>query len=106
MASKEVMQMPADELYARWQEQIKRIYTETVYLFTTRHRFRCVQEMFRDNAALNKIGGDLYGWLTGMWGRDAIIGVRRELDDQAGTINLVNLLHEIEARPDVLTRRR
>ena len=106
MAAKDVIQMPADELYARWQGHIKRIYTETVYLITTRYQFREVQGMFRDNQALNKIGGDVYEWLTGMYGRDAIMGVRRELDDQAGTINLVDLLHEIEARPDVLTRRR
>ena len=39
--------MSADDLYARWQEHVKRIYVETVYLFTTRYRFRVVQEMFR-----------------------------------------------------------
>lgn len=59
MASKDVMQMPADERYARWQDHIKRIYTETVYLFTTRYQFREVQAMFRDNQALNKVGGDV-----------------------------------------------
>jgi hypothetical protein len=46
MASKDVIQMPADELYARWQGHIKRIYTETVYLITTRYQFREVQGMF------------------------------------------------------------
>jgi hypothetical protein len=106
MASKEVAQMPADDLYARWQEHIERIYQETVYLFTTRYKFREVQEMFRTNQALNKIGGNVYQWLLGMWGRDAIMGIRRELDEQGGTINLVNLMHDVEDRPDVLTRRR
>jgi len=106
MASKQVEQMPADDLYRRWQDHIQRIYEETVYLFTARHKFREVQQMFRTNEHLMSIGGAVYEWLLGMWGRDTIMGVRRELDDQAGTINLVNLLHEIEARPDVLTRRR
>ena len=95
-----------DELYARWQEQIERIRTETTYLFTTRFRWREVVKMFEYNQALNKVGGPAYQWLLGIWGRDAIMAVRRELDDQHGAVNLVHMLHEIEKRPQVLTRRR
>jgi hypothetical protein len=62
--------------------------------------------MFRDNKELGNVGGNVYRWLLGMWGRDAVMSIRRELDNQAGTINLITMMHEIEARPDVLTRRR
>jgi AbiU2 len=106
MASKEVVAMPAVDLYTRWQGHVKRIYTETVYIFTTRYKFREIQDMFRKNKELNKIGGDVYEWLLGIWGRDVLMAIRRELDTQSGTINLVHLLREIQDRPDVLTRRR
>lgn len=98
--------MPPDDLYARWRGIIERIYRETVYIFSTRDRFREVEKLFAENPRLHKTGAHVYEWLFGMWGRDALMGVRRELDGQGGTVNLCHLLHEIKARPDVLTRRR
>lgn len=106
MASKEVMAMPAADLYGRWQGHVKRIHDETAYIFTTRYQFREVQAMFEKNKDLNRIGGNVYEWLLGLWGRDALMGIRRELDTQSGTINLIHLLREIQDRTDVLTRRR
>lgn len=106
MASKQIRDMGAEDLYARWQAHIERIKSETTYLFTIRHRWREVQRLFSENHELGACGGDVYEWLLGMWGRDAIMGIRRELDDQEGTINLVNMLHEMEARSEVLNRAR
>src|SRR5688572_11381968 len=106
MASKYVMKMAADDLYGRWQCFVRRIYTETVYIFTTRYRFREIERLYQQNPQLSACGGDVYEWLFGMWGRDALMGIRRELDGQSNTVNLNHLLREIEARPDVLTRRR
>jgi hypothetical protein len=106
MATKQVMTMPADVLFERWQAQIERIKDETTYLFTTRFRWIEIEKMFISNPELNRIGGEIHRYFLGLWARDAIMGVRRELDDQEGAINLRNLLHEIEARPEVLCRRR
>src|SRR4051812_4460235 len=78
--SKSVIGMPADDLYRRWQGFIERIYKETVYIFTSRHKFREVEKLFVENPSLHETGGDVYEWLFGMWGRDALMGIRRELD--------------------------
>lgn len=48
----------------------------------------------------------LYLWLQALWGHDALISIRRELDDQAGVVNIRGLLYEMHDRPDVLTRKR
>jgi hypothetical protein len=107
MASREIEQMPAAELFQRWQTHIEKIKTETIYLFTTRHRWQEITQLFLNNHELNRIGGgDIYHYFLGLWGRDALMGVRRELDDQHGTINLRNLLYEMEARPETMARKR
>ena len=99
-------QFTDDELYARWQNHIDRIKHETYHLFTTRYKWREVERLFRDNPKLKSCGGEVYDWLFWMWSTDALMGIRRELDDQFGVINLRQLLHEMEQRATVLTRRR
>src|SRR5688500_9216306 len=37
-----------------------------------------------------------------LWGADALMGIRRELDGQHGVSNLYHMLHEMEARADAL----
>jgi hypothetical protein len=104
MVAKAIHVMPADELKIRWLEHIGRIKRENIYLFTTRYRFDSIQKMFQKNKRLGAEGGNVYRWLLGLWGRDALMGVRRELDGVEGVVNLVKLLYELEARPEVLTR--
>jgi hypothetical protein len=106
MSTKALVAMNADDLYKRWQGLIQHIYKETIFIFTTRYRFREVYKLFEKNEKLQKVGNDVYRWLFGMWGRDALMAIRRELDTQGNTINLWHLMIEIENRPDVLTRRR
>jgi hypothetical protein len=106
MASVNFKQLSADDCYARWQQHVKRIKNETVYLFTTRQHFREVRRMFQENKRLNEIGGEVYRWLLGIWGRDALIALRRELDGQSNTVNLMHLFEEMKHRPTVMTRRR
>jgi hypothetical protein len=62
--------------------------------------------MFQSNSGLREIGGPVYQWLFGIWGRDALIALRRELDGQSNTINLVHLFKEMQQRPTIMTRRR
>ena len=106
MASKEIMKMSADELYKRWQERIEPITHETYHLFSSRQQFQDIERLFFDNDQLHAIGADVYLWLQALWGHDALMSIRRELDDQAGVVNIRGLLYEIHDRPDVLTRRR
>ena len=90
---------------SRWRRQIRRIQREITYAFHNRIIFREVMRMFRHNPALHQDGATVHDWIVGMYGRDQLMAVRRELDGQSGVINLIKLLHEIEQRPDVITRR-
>ena len=41
-----------------------------------------------------------YGWISKLWLTEGLMSVRRQLDDQHGSISLKHLMHEIERRPD------
>lgn len=95
-----------DERYSDWVKRIQRIQAETTYLFWSRKLFRAVQRMFQTNRRLGASGGDVWEWLKGIYGRDAVMAIRRELDGQAGVVNLFHLLHEMEEHACILTRAR
>ena len=96
----------SDTRYRGWIERIQRIKTETYYLFWNRRLFRAVQRMFQTNEALQRAKGDAWAWIAGLYGRDAVMAIRRELDGQAGVLNLFHLLHDMETHSYVLTRAR
>ncbi len=106
MVEKKLREMTDDEVFARWQKRLDRVQTELTYLFATRRKFFDIQEMFGSNEELNAIGSQAYEWLLGIWGRDAVMAVRRELDNDSNTIAFGTLLDEMADRPRVLTRRR
>ena len=51
-------------------------------------------------------GRYLFDWIFGNYARDALISLRRELDDQPKALTFVNLLYQIEAQPRTLCRGR
>jgi hypothetical protein len=63
-----------------------------------------LQHMCETNAALEDSGGDVWQWMAGLYGRDAVMAIRRERDGQAGILNLFQLLHDMEAYSHILTR--
>ena len=65
-----------------------------------------LQHMCETNAALQDSGGDVWQWMAGLYGRDAVMAIRRERDGQAGVLNLFDLLHDMEAYSHILTRAR
>lgn len=69
-----------------------------------RQVFRGMYEMFRTNTALQATEGfeSILSWLVTVYGHYAVMLVRRESDKQAGTLNLKNLLHDLEKHHDVL----
>src|SRR5262249_39521488 len=89
-----------------WIDRIRRIKTETFTIFWNRRLFRAVQRMFETNAELQNVGHHVWEWAAGLYGRDAVMAIRRELDGQAGVLNLFHLLHDIEAHSHILTRSR
>jgi hypothetical protein len=101
--------MPADDLYVRWQQDIAIIKNSTVHLFTSRVRFREIARWSRENPAFRdepESANDVFPWLTLLWGHDTLLALRRELDETPTTVCLKQMLHEMEARAEVLTRRR
>jgi hypothetical protein len=99
-------ELDADARYREWVERIQRIKGETFTLFWNRRLFRAVQRMFETNETLQTSGADLWQWIAGLYGRDAVMAIRRELDGQAGVLNLFHLLHDMEAYSHILTRAR
>lgn len=95
-----------DQLYAEWIEWIERIYNETVELAWNRRVFRDIGRVFQYNTHLQERGGSLWDWMRTNYIAGAAMSFRREVDRQGGTLNLRNLLFEIEKRPGVMSRRR
>lgn len=94
--SKPPTELDADARYREWIDRIQRIKAETFSLFWNRRLFRAVQHMFETNAALQACGADVWQWVAGLYGRDAVMAIRRELDRQAGVLNLFHLLHDMK----------
>jgi hypothetical protein len=95
-----------DEICTRWTADIERILDETTFLFWSRKYYRTVAKMFDLNEELRECGSDAWTWIKGMYGREAAMAVRREVDDQPNAITLVNLLYDIEKNAHLLTRER
>jgi hypothetical protein len=106
MPDAKLEQLTPDEVNARWQAWIRRIYDETISLGWNRRMFRMMRDIVQANTRLQQTGGHVIDWMFGNYVVTAAMTFRRELDRQAGTENLRNLLHEIEARPEVLSRAR
>lgn len=98
--------MTDDDIWKRWVERINTIHIELAFVFANRRKFLEVQEMFQRNERLNTIGSQPYQWILGHWGRDTVMAVRRELDNDRNTISFGALLDEMADRNNVATRRR
>ena len=93
-------------LWLEWRDDIQRIKRDIHELFSSRRTFREIADVFRQNERLQSVGADLWDWMRVCYASYVVMRVRRETDDQGNTINLSQLLREIEARPEVITRRR
>ena len=98
--------LPPDDHYRDWVERIERIQVETTYLFWSRKLLRAIQRMYQTNQQRGACGGDVWQWVMGIYGRDAVMAVRREFDGQTGVVNLFHLLHELQEHACILTRAR
>lgn len=98
--------MPADQLWEEWRNDLERIRQDIHELFSSRRTFRDIAAVFEQNKRLQEVGGYLWDWMRISYASYVVMRVRRETDDQGNTINLHQLLKEIETRPDVVTRGR
>jgi len=104
MASKRIASLSIDQLRERWRDHIEWISEEASYMAEHRTRYRFVQNWLfrpRSRAWVNR-HLQAYGWIGILWLTAGLMSVRRQLDDQYGSISLSPLLHEIESRSEAL----
>ena len=106
MTQRGIKDVPADELWNEWRHDFEAIKKDIHYLFRERRTFREVTEVFRQNGRLHDVGGHLWDLMSRAWVSHVAIRVGHETDERGNTINLNQLLRQIEARPDVATRGR
>ena len=95
-----------DERYAAWRRVIERIYHDQVSQAWNHYLFRLLRAIFVKNPRLSEEGGFVFQWMVENYVDAALMLIRRELDKQAGTENLRNLLSAMIQYPTVLTRAR
>jgi hypothetical protein len=95
-----------DERLDVWRRVIKRIADEQGRQAWSHYIFRLLRAIYIKNDKLSAEGGFILNWMAQNYVDTALMLVRRELDHQAGTENLRNLLFDIIEHPTVLTRAR
>ncbi len=95
-----------DDRHAEWVRVVERIRAEQVSQGWHHQLFRLVRAVFVNNQTLLDQGGFLFKWMADNYVDASLMLVRRELDKQAGTENLRNLLEDIIGHREVLTRAR
>lgn len=106
MAQRKLADFTADQLWEEWRKDLDRIKKDTHELFSARRTFRDLGEVFRANPRLQERGGDIWEWMRVNYASYLTMRIRRETDDQGNTVNLNQLLNEMETRPEVVTRGR
>lgn len=95
-----------DARYKAWGRIVERIYREQVNQAWSHYMFRLLRAVFATNPRLSEEGGFIFKWMADNYVDAALMLLRRELDQQAGTENLRNLLFDMIEHPNVLTRAR
>ena len=91
-----------DARYDAW--ILKRIYDEQVAQAWGYYMFRLLRAVFVTNQHLSEEGGFIFRWMVENYVDSALMLLRRELDRQDGTENLLNLLLDMIEHPLVVNR--
>ncbi|MGH7431166.1 MAG: hypothetical protein ACREI5_05045 [Candidatus Methylomirabilales bacterium] len=97
--------MDADSVYNKWNDWLSTIYSDIQGVLINRHIFREVQQIIRANPKI-QIDSSFFEWMVNVYAAAAVIGVRRQLDEDQDSISFARLLGEIMASPKVLSRER
>jgi hypothetical protein len=92
--------------YEAWICIVERIYREQVNQAWSHYMFRLLRAIFLANEKLSHEGAFVLRWMVDNYVDAALMFLRRELDQQAGTENLRNLLLDMIDHPTVATRAR
>lgn len=95
-----------DARYEAWTRIVERIYEEHVNQGWSHYMFRLLRAVFATNQKLSDEGGFVFDWMAANYVDATLMLLRRELDQQAGTENLRNLLCDMIKHPTVMTRAR
>lgn len=95
-----------DSRYEAWTRIVERIYEEHVDQAWRHRMFRLLHAIFVTNQKLSDEGGFVFDWMAANYVDATLMLLRRELDQQAGTENLRNLLCDMIKHPSVVTRAR
>jgi hypothetical protein len=106
IASRSKPQLADDEQWESWLRMLARINAETTNVLMNRRVYRDVEQLFHDNPRLQTEGGFVWHLIRGAYGRDASMAIRREIDRDTYALNLIELMHQIIRRPNVISRQR
>jgi hypothetical protein len=93
-----------DLLYEKWKTWLNQITDETHTLFVYRDYWRGLAEMTKANDDIPP--STIFDALGVWYGTTQATSIRRQLDDDRRSISFRNLLTDIAAHPEVLTRER
>ena len=95
-----------DSRYDAWTHIVERIYREQVNHAWSYYMFHLLRAIFVTNKKLSDEGGFVFEWMVENYVDAALMLLRRELDQQAGTENLRNLLFDMIEHSTIMTRAR
>jgi hypothetical protein len=106
MAQRQFDKLSDDQVFADWLRWIERVYNEVIGQGWRHKMFRLMRGIYEQNPDLQKTGGFFLRWAADNYVDASAMALRRELDGQDGTENLVRMLCEMRARPTALSRAR
>jgi hypothetical protein len=89
--------------WSDWANRIKVDLLETFWSLEVLERLRSV---YLANKKLQDVGGYLWEWARMNHAYATLMRLRREVDTQSNTVNVLRLLSEIQDRPSVFSRQR
>ncbi len=101
-----VEDLPAEQLWAKWREDVERLYDELVATFALRRQYRDFMQLFAENTELQRTGGHVWNWMRTCYVNTMLIRIRRHTGGQRNEASLRQLIREIRLRPEVPTRAR
>jgi hypothetical protein len=98
--------LTADERCEQWVRIVNRIREEHIGLGWTHYVFRLLREIFNSNERLRETGGYVLSFVAEMYVTHTLMVLRRDMDRQGGTENLLNLLYDMKRHARIINRSR
>ena len=91
--------------YSKWERWLNNIYSEITSLSVIRHIFLEVQKIIKDNPEIQK-PSVFYEFIGNGYVASGLMGVRRQIKIDKGSISFAGLLKEISECPEIMSRER